>query len=304
MAIMMAASALFLFAPHICAQTPGTSPWQFRIDGGAAHQSDADLKDSEGSFALDRWFVGAGVDYAWNYRNAIGVSIGGGRSNYEWGADDAVDGFEPWDEIEDARVSATGRFGFGQTGTVFVIPTVRFNGEKGASSGDSRTYGLFAAAAWRIDENLTIGPGLGVFSRLEDSTRAFPILVIDWNIGERWNLSTGRGLAASRGPGLTLSYTLNPNWKFGLSGRYEDVEFRLDDEGPAPGGVGRDLSIPLVATAVLEPVTSGDSQISLSVFAGVAFGGKLKLKDALGLTVDESKYDPAALFGATFEFRF
>ena len=90
--------------------------------------------------------------------------------------------------------------------------------------------------AWRINEDLTVGPGIGVFDRIEDSTRVFPILLIDWNIRERWNLSTGRGLAASQGPGLTLSYNLSPAWSFGLSGRYEEVQFRLDDEGPAPGG--------------------------------------------------------------------
>jgi hypothetical protein len=43
---------------------------------------------------------------------------------------------------------------------------------------------------------------------------------------------------------------------------------------------------------------------SLSVFAGIEFGGTLKLKDSRGDKLDESSYDPAPLFGAVFETRF
>ena len=136
----------------------------------------------------------------------------------------------------DVEVGRAG-FGFGETGVLFVAPSIRTCGEDGASSSDSQTYGLLAAAFWQINPDLRLGPGLGVFSRLEDSARVFPILAIDWNFGERWNLSTGRGLAASQGPGLTLSYELTSNWSLALAGRYEEVEFRLDKDGPNPGGI-------------------------------------------------------------------
>ncbi len=154
--------------------------------------------------------------------------------------------------------------------------------------------------AWKLRDNLTIGPGIGIFSRLEDSTRFFPILAIDWDISDRWNLSTGRGLAASQGPGLTLSYQLNDDWSLGLAGRYENVEFRLDDEGAAAGGIGRNQSMPLVFTAEVKP----SKQLRLSLFGGLQFNGELKLKDAMGDVVEVSDYDPSLLVGASFEFRF
>jgi hypothetical protein len=294
--------ALFglLCALPLAAQTQQPSPFVFKIEGGGIHQSEADLGDSTGGFALDRWFIGASLDYGWSLRDSIGISVGGGRSSYEFNDLSGFGGGKPWGKIEDARVTLSWRFGFGDTGTFFLMPTARADGEKGASSGDSTTYGLFAAAAWRLSETLTIGPGIGVFSRLEDSARFFPILAIDWDISERWNLSTGRGLAASQGPGLTLGYELNEDWTLGISGRYEDIEFRLDDEGPEAGGVGRDQSLPLVLMATLKP----SPQLELSVFTGVEFGGTLKLKNSTGDVVDESSYDPAVLFGATFEIRF
>jgi hypothetical protein len=227
----------------------------------------------------------------------VGISIGGGNSDYSFSD---LHGEAPWDKIEDRRVSFSGRFAFGETGTIFVIPTLRFNGESGASSSDSLGWGLLGGVAWRIDENLTIGPGIGVFDRIEDSTRVFPILLVDWKISERWSLSTGRGLAASQGPGLTLGYQLSKVWSFGLTGRYEEIQFRLDDQGPAPGGVGTDQSIPLVLGAAWKP----NPRVGFSVFAGVEFGGELELKSANGQVLSSQEYDPAPIIGATFAFKF
>jgi len=299
-ALSVVASLFLLPASTVEAQAPQEGPVSFSIDGGAAHQSEADLKDGGGGFEVDRWFVSAGINYAWDVRNSIGFTVGGGRSKYIFDPESGFGDGDPWGKVEDFRLSATARFRISETGTAIIIPTVRFNGENGADSGDSRTYGLFAAVAWRVNDGLTIGPGIGVFSRLEDGTRAFPVLVIDWDISERWNLSTGRGLAASQGPGLTLSYEASTHWTVALSGRYEDLEFRLDEEGPAPGGVGRDQSFPLVVSGIIRP----NPKTSLALFAGLELGGKLKLKNSLDEIVHESSYDPAAIIGATFEFRF
>lgn len=299
--ILTASSLLCLLCTTpVSAQPEQRSPWSFNVDGGGMHHSDTDLKDSGGSFSVDRWFLGAGVNFSWSPRNSIGASIGGGRSVYEFDELTGLGDGQPWDTIEDSRLSLSARFGVGEKGVVFIVPTVRFNGEKGASNSDSRTYGLFGAIAWRLNESLTIGPGLGIFSRLEGSTRAFPIIAIDWNITDRWSLSTGRGLASSRGPGLTLNYQLNDDWSLGLGGRYEDQEFRLDDQGVAAGGVGRDQSIPIVFRAELKPSNS----LNLSVFAGMSFGGNLRLKDASDILVEESDYDATPIFGGTFDFRF
>jgi len=293
------ASLLFALSAAVLAQAPPgpPSPWAFSIDGGFAAQQEADLKDADGAFSVDRIFVSAGLDYRWNFRNSVGISIGGGNSEYSF-AD--LDGEQPWRKIENRRVALSGRFGFGDTGSIFIVPTIRFNGESGASSGDSRSWGLLAGAAWRINEDLTIGPGFGVFDRIADSTRLFPILLIDWNISERWSLSTGRGLAASQGPGLTLSFQAGPSWRLGLTGRYEEVQFRLDDQGLAPGGVGTDQSLPLVLGASWNPNRS----VGISVFGGVSFGGELELKDVAGELLSQQDYEPAPILGASFDFKF
>lgn len=295
-------ACLFLIgaAPaHAQQQPPG--PLVISVDGGYAVQAEANLdNNAEGAFSVDRWFVSAGLDYVWDRRNSLGISFGAGQASYDFGGPENKGVQAPWDKVEDQRLSMIGRFGFGETGSVIIIPSYRYNGEKDADSTEARTWSLLAGAAWRISQDLTIGPGIGVLSELEDSTRVFPILVIDWNISERWNLSTGRGLAASQGPGLTLSYQLNPAWSLGFSGRYEDVRFRLAETGPVPNGVGRNRALPLVVSATWSPT----AKARLSLFAGAGFAGELELRNAEGMTLEKSGYDVAPMVGATFDCRF
>lgn len=287
-------------AGNLAAQAPQPDPVSFDFDGGLAFQGSSDLTDTGGSFSVNRWFASMGLTYSWNMRNSIGLTVGGGSANYDFDESTGMGGGSPWEEIEETRISLIGRFGFGDTGTIFLIPTARYNGENKSDTSEGRTYGLMAAAAWRLSPELTIGPGFGVFSRLEDGARVFPILVIDWKISDRWKLATGGGLAASQGPGLTLSYQLSNSWSLGMTSRYEDLEFRLVEDGTTPGGVGRDQSIPVVLSAAWEP----NKTVKLGMFAGFEFAGKLKLKDANGDLISESSYDPAAIFGGTFELHF
>ena len=137
----------------LCTQTVAAQNDQmsFDLDGGMAFQSSADLKDSEGSFSVNRWFVSMGLSYAWDSRTSIGISAGGGSSKYDFDDLTAIGDGTPWEEIEDTRIAITGRFGFGDTGSIIIIPAARYNGENDSKSSDGRTYGLFAAAAWRIN---------------------------------------------------------------------------------------------------------------------------------------------------------
>jgi len=298
---LILAAGCLLWAHSALAQgPPQRNPLSFTVDGGMAFQSNTDLKDGEGSFSTNRWAASIGVNWAFDYRNSIGLTVSGVGAKYDFDELAEIGGGEPWDKIDETRISLFGRFGFGENGSIIIGPSFRYSGEDDSDTSEGRTWGLFAGAAWRISPDLTIGPGFGIFSKLEDGTRFFPILIIDWNITERWNLSTGGGLGASQGPGLRLGYELNDRWSFGLTGRYENLEFRLNENGNTPNGIGQDKSFPLVLSTTWNP----HRIVKLSVFAGAEFGGKLKLRDSEGDLITSSKYNTALIYGATAEFRF
>jgi outer membrane receptor protein involved in Fe transport len=275
------------------------SPWATFIEGGAVHQLDADL-DEGGSYSVIRASIEAGLAYASGPRDSIGLSLGYTADDYRFDGSTGLGGLEPWGSLHEYRVSLSWRKGFGERVDAFAIPSLRWTAESGADFGDAMTAGLIAGVNYRVSDRLRIGPGIGVFDEIEDSVNVFPILLIDWQITETLSLETGSGLGATRGPGLQLNSSAVENWTFGLGARYETYRFRLDEDGPAPDGVGEEKGVAVFLAASYR----SSPGVSVSALAGLEVGGKLRLEDSEGRTIQSDDADPAPFVGFAFRARF
>ncbi len=259
-------------------------------------QGGADLSGG-GDVSTNRSFVGVGALNRLDSGLSLGFSLGYGLQSYDFGGGAAA----LWGDVETLSLSVPVQAQLGNGTSVFVAPTMRSARETGTGSSDSVTYGVFAGLSWQVSDRLRIGPAFGAFSELEgDGVDAFPAIILDWEISDRWTLSTGGGTAASRGPGLRLAYAATDALSLGLEARLERSEFRLDNTGPAPGGIGEDRSVPVVLTLDYAP----NPGLSLSAFAGVALDGELELRDATGLVVSQQTYDTAPVAGLSLRLRF
>jgi hypothetical protein len=275
-------------------------PWIWGIEGGAIHQFDTELSNEQGSFSVNRYFIQPSVAYAWDRRNTVSLAVGFGEADYDFSAGTKINAQQPWSRIREARISLPIRFSPSARSDAIVIPIVRSYAEKGASLDDGRTQGLLAGIGWKLSDTLFIGPGFGWYSELGDSSKAFPILVIDWSITEKLTLTTGRGLGASQGPGLDLTYSLNENWKVGLTGRYEEIRFALDTDPVSPRTYGEDRGLPLFLSVRYSPWP----MTMVGAFLGADFGGKLSILDRNGQRLSTSEYDVAPSVGLVFRSRF
>ena len=298
--LLLAAMALMPLTLQAEESEVKRGPWVWNLAGGAVHQFESDLKDEEGQFSVSRGFLQGGLGYAWNRRTSVSLSFGAGVSNYDFSSEATIEGEQPWEQIEDYRVSLPVRFSPTERTDVIIIPSLRSYKEADATLSDGRTEGALAGISWRINDSLSIGPGFGWFTQLGGGSEAFPILVIDWKITEKLRLNTGSGLAASQGPGLTLSYALTDSWNIGLSGRYERTRFALEDRPGRSGGFGQEKSLPLVLQATWAP----DPGLSFSVLAGAEFEGSLRLEDDQGERLARSEFDVAPVAGLAFSARF
>lgn len=269
--------------------------WLPSIRAGYIHQFDADIDDG-GSFAVDRANLRVGLNRVFDRDRSVGISLGYDYAGYNF------DGLshDLWSDIHTFRLSSPVRWGAGEKWTIFGIPSVRSSAESGASFNDGVTAGLLAGATYKFSDRLSIGPGLGAFSQLEDSANVFPILLIKWQITDGVFLETGRGFGASQGPGLNLTWQATKHWKVTMGGRYEKFRFRLDDEGMAADGVGQEKGIPLYLGAAYS--TSRTSE--LAVYVGVKLAGSLTLEDDSGDRVSRSDHDPAPFAGASWRYGF
>ena len=284
-------------------QPPGQamSGWSTFTRGGAVYQFDADIED-DASFNVTRVNLEVGASYRWDRQDSIGLALGYTYNGYSFseGKEPGPFAESPWDDIHTLSLGIPIRYGIGNDWSTFVIPSVRFTGEGDADAGDTMTGGILGGFAYRFGDKLTIGPGLGVISQLEESATVIPILLINWKITDKLSLETGRGQAATLGPGLILSYQASERWSAAIGGRYEKLRFRLDSSSDNPDGIGEDSSFPLFAS-----VTHRFSpKSSVSLIGGVELGGELRVEDDKGERIASENYDAAPFLGLTFGVRF
>ncbi|MCA3449881.1 MAG: hypothetical protein INF92_05820 [Rhodobacter sp.] len=296
------ASALAAGAPAIAVaqdqdEEEGLS---FEADALFVFQGDANLETS-GKFSANRSFASIGAEMPLGERASLEFEAGLGGTNYDFSG---VSGFPLANElgwVQQNEISLRFSYSASDRLEFFLEPGLSLNGESGADSGDGTTSELLAGFTWQFNPRLIIGPAVGLFESLVGDDDVVPILLIDWQISDTVSLSTARGLAASRGPGLTLSWQANDVWSFGLQGRLEDVQFRLDNNhGAASGGVAEEAYTPVVATASWRP----NERMEVMGFAGVATGGEFTLYDSKGTELSTQTYEDATLFGLVATLRF
>ena len=273
--------------------------WSVFTRGGYVHQFDTDI-DGGGSFSVNRFFVQGGPTYMSEAGTSISLAVGYGYDGYDFSGNTGFGSLNPWKDIHSLRFSVPFRFKIDERWTGFAVPTLRFTGEKGADFNDAASGGGFAGASYRFNDQLTIGPGVGVLTQLEDDTRVIPILIINWKITDALSLSTGGGIGATLGPGLTLNWRPAGAWSFSIGGRYERLRFRLDEDGTVSNGIGDDRSFPLFGGIEYRFTP----MIRVSILAGVEVGGELRLEDEAGRTISKENHDPAAFLGFAFSARF
>lgn len=286
-----------LAAPVLAAEeSRPAEPVSFRLDAGVLHRSLADLSGS-GGFRATRVDVEPGLDLL--FSRSFGASLGLGFSHHRYDFEGA-DGPDPWGDVESFRLSAFVRYALDDRWALFGGPSLRFAAERGADLADGASVGGFAGAAFAVSGTLRIGPGVGAFTEIEDRAVVFPFLLVDWEFAPAWSLSTGRGPGATRGPGLTVAWAFADDFSVALGARWEELRFRLDDGGSAPGGVGEDESFPLFLELAYRPAP----RARVSLYAGASLGGRLRRLDAGGREIEDRDYDPALFFGVALSIPF
>ena len=208
-------------------------------------------------------------------------------------------GTAPWGELHRPQLGAPMVWTPQAGTTVLVNPTVSWSYEQGADTSDALVWGALFGVTRQFSPDLTLGLGVGVFDDLEE-TRAFPVLLVDWRIDERWRLANPYRAGPSGGAGLELAYKFNDEWEFGGGGTWRSVRFRLDDTGPVPGGIGESRSVPLF----LRTTWLASRDVRLDFYAGAAVGGNLKLMDRAGNDLADEDVDTAPFVGVTLRTRF
>ena len=273
--------------------------WSVSVRGGYEWRGEADTEQN-GTVNAHRSNVEISTAYTPDAKKSISLSISYGQSVYDFSGNSGIAGLDPWDDIQSVRLGAFLRWLPNADWTLFLAPSLDVITENSADTDNALSGGVLAGFTYRFNDKLTLGPGVLIYSQIEDDPIIFPILLIRWQITDRLSFDTGGGLSATLGPGIGFNFRASPKWNFGLGGRFESLRFRLDDDGVAPDGVGEDTAMSIYATAAYQFT----SMAGIGLFAGTNLDGELTLEDEDGNLIREEDYDPAPFAGLTFNIRF
>lgn len=251
----------------------------------------SDFKAGEGDIQVSRVRADLGVGVPIGDRSNIDISFDNEWSFYDFSEPNAFGAQSPWDDVWERGLRIM--FSTQETERLawYLGADITASGEYGADFGDSLTYGGIGGVRYAFSDSFTAGLGVFVRSRLEDDALFIPAFAFLWNISDQWSLSSQNGLT------LKLSYKATEALNLFLEGGYESREFRLDDEGIAPDGIGKDRRVPIALGAQYR----FSPAVSLTGKAGAYAWQRYRLDDEEGAKIAEYEADPAAFF--TLELR-
>jgi len=204
----------------------------------------------------------------------------------------------PWGNVYRYGVSVPLAWALNSEWSLAVAPSVDWFRESGANSGDSLMWGA-ALSAVRVDPaGNRIGLGVAVFDEIEE-TKVFPVIVVDWRLGDRWRLINPLPAGPTGPAGLELDYQFDGGWSLGVGAAYRTLRFRLSDSGPVSSGVGEINGVPIFARATYDL----SKQLTLHIYAGAIAGGELRVEDRNGNLLRKDDFDTAPFVALTVTVR-
>jgi len=287
------AAAIILSAPGACVQAASYS-----VAVTPVYQFDSDL-DSGGDVGYAAVFTSVRGNWGLGGQSSLGVGLSVDYEDWRFNDVAALGGIQPWDKV--SRIGLSLPYSYTTSGGMrwTLSPTIEYAGESGADVSASTEYGAMVSVAKQFGPALTLGLGLGVYERIEE-TRAFPFFIVDWRITDRLRLTNPLATGPAGPAGLEISYSLGSGWEAGIAAAYRSFRFRLDEDGPIPGGVGENENVPLVAR-IGKRVSD---TLSLNLFVGATLAGTLRADDEDGNRLYDVDRDPAALVGLSLAARF
>lgn len=298
--VLIIASWVMAWQPASSQQAPVRSKvgdTEFSISAFPLYQFDTDLEGG-GDYNVKRYFFRFEADRQMtaDIKSGIGISY-----DYEdWNFTGAT-GFRevPWGDIHRTGIDLSFQYAGIGDWNVFFLPSLQCARESGAEWGDSVQIGGVLAASYRFSPRLTLGVGAGLFTGLED-TQSFPFVVIRWQITDKLLLTNPFRPGPSGPAGLEFIYSIDQSWQIAAGSAWRSFRFRLDDQAPAPEGIGEVNLIPTWGRITWR----FNRRWLFDLYAGVSLSGDLKLEDRNGNEIAKVDQD-TALFGAlTVNYRF
>ncbi|NIQ93672.1 MAG: hypothetical protein GWO11_05555 [Desulfuromonadales bacterium] len=296
LAVLLTSSVCRAERPQSSRQNAGG--WQTDVALAPVVQNDSAL-DRGGDIAIRGAELQIGFEKRWGRFISGGLTLNYRHTRFDFEQAAAFQESAPWDNIHAAGLAARLEWRPDRSWSLMVRPSLEFAREQGASWDDADVAGVAVTLSKRFGRRLSLGVGAAASRGLEED-EVYPMVIVFWRIGERWRLANPFRPGPTSPAGLELSYRINDDLEGGFGTTYSSERFRLDDQGPAPDGIGE-------MTALLSYLrlsrTMTDS-FDLDLYAGIHWNGEVTLEDENGRELTDVGYDPGAVIALSLTNRF
>ena len=170
----------------------------------------------------------------------------------------------------------------------FAYGSVNLSASTKATLSDGLTGTGAGGMRYEWSKDLSLGLGVAVSTRLEDDPMILPVIALNWQINDRWNLRTLNG--------ATLTYDVSGDKKFllDLGVKYQRREYRLQQDASLTETM---LTVELGATYRFSPA------FAVRGFAGVGAGRQFEVRRS-NEKLTEQDVNAAPIIGVRALFTF
>ncbi|MDZ7840201.1 MAG: hypothetical protein U5R46_05195 [Gammaproteobacteria bacterium] len=296
-AIAAAIAAPVVVGPAVGANDP--AHWEYSVSATTLRTAEVDF-DAGGGTRLTSHHLRAGVDRRIGDATELGARLTYDFQDRDFSRAGGSDAFRHLGRTNRVGIagSLTQRTRFGWS--YGVRPFVNWAFESGAFSGDAMSYGAALAVVTGLSGDKRIGTGARVSRDMENEIKLSPIIIVHWELNENWTVANPREANFTSPAGLEIRYTDGGNWGIALAGIHHSAEFRLDDQGQAPDGIGESSGFLSYVRATYRWAPT----FRMNGYVGALFNGKLEVDDSAGDRVASSGYDTAPFVALALEGTF
>jgi hypothetical protein len=279
------------------APTPPDFPlWDFRIGADGYTTTAADFDGGPGDVSRTVAGVTAGTTITLSQRFQVRLDTRAEYRNYQFNDATMFDPEQghPFTSMYRAYVDGLGLFQVTDQWQAAFGARIASQGEDDADVNDTLTGRLYAGPIWKVNEDLTLGLGIVVQSRLEDSplVAPAPLVTYRFNRAYSFHLNALEGVELRWDPSERYGLALEFDWEYN--------EFRLDDDSFAADGVFRETAVRLGLHANWRPTPNLD----LTAGIGSFIWQELELLDAGGNELSQDNLLPSGYVSLGMRYRF
>lgn len=261
---------------------------------------EADFDSDIGTFKYTAFNLGLNASRHIGDSGQISVAFDAGLINYDIDASplsvagDAASIGAEFDDVTTLSLVGIYADQFNETSTWYIGGGVLSGSEDDADFGDSIDGLIFGGYRYKFNDQLELGIGVAVRSRLDDDVLIVPVPEIIYTVNEFWSIET-------EGIGLKINYKASDSLDYGVTGEFASTTFRLNDSHSfAVDGVATHRRFPLAFYAQLAP----NETVEIIGTIGAELGGELEVINTSGNEVASQDLDTGVFGSLSVRFKF